>query len=162
MELTQDRLKELLHYSADTGIFTWRVSRGCRKAGSVAGTTPQSPKEYCQIQVEGVQRDAHRLAYFYVYGEWPVEIDHEYRDRSDNRIRGLRNVTHLENQRNLPMLSTNTSGVTGVRKAGKRWRAYIGIGGKTKELGTFKLFEKAKAVRLAAEVAFGYHPNHGK
>ena len=44
----------------------------------------------------------------------------------------------------------------------KSWKAFIGVNGKTINLGSFKDIEAALALRLQAEAAYGFHPNHGK
>lgn len=76
--LTQHRLKELLHYEPETGVFTWKVDsrdggRGHR-SGDTAGTLAQG---YTVIRVGKVVYKAHRLAWLYVHGSFPEhEIDH--------------------------------------------------------------------------------------
>jgi len=71
--LTQERLKELLTYNPDTGVFTRKkVSRGGRwKVGTLDGTG------YIHTRVDYKIYLAHRLAWLYMYGEFPTEtIDH--------------------------------------------------------------------------------------
>ena len=52
MTLTQERLKELLVYDPETGLFTWKVSPAASvKIGDTAGSL-NSPR-YCQIRIEG-------------------------------------------------------------------------------------------------------------
>ena len=163
MELTQARLKELLSYDPETGIFRWRVTRGKAKVGAVAGSG--SGIGYKQITVDGEKYLVHRLAYLYVYGQWPVEqIDHVNGIRSDNRIDNLRVVNRYEQRQNEKRRRTNTSGVTGVcwDKQNKRWRAEIKVNGKRKHLGIFKTFYHAMKARRQAEKDYGFHPNHGK
>ena len=36
--ITYERLRELLDYSSETGLFTWKVDRRRARAGAVAGT----------------------------------------------------------------------------------------------------------------------------
>lgn len=67
--LTAVRLREVLSYDPDTGVFTWRVSRGTAKAGSVAGSPDKDG--YVIIGLYGRLYKAHRLALFHAYGSMP-------------------------------------------------------------------------------------------
>lgn len=98
--LTQARLKEILHYDPDTGIFTRRLDRGPNAPkDSVAGTPDKNG--YIVIKVDFTQYKAHRLAWLYIYGVWPNnQIDHINHIVDDNRIVNLRDVTNSENQAN--------------------------------------------------------------
>ena len=117
-----------------------------------------------RITVYGKRYYSHRLVFLYVSGEFPKhEVDHINHDPSDNRLKNLRLVDHLENHKNTSMKKNNTSGVTGVSwsKACNKWQARIDVGKKGMHLGEFTDIHKAIDVRKAAEVAFGYHQLHG-
>ncbi len=60
--------------------------------------------------------------------------------------------------------SHNTSGVMGVYwvKRLSRWEARISIDNKEIPLGTHAHKSDAIAARKAAEVKYGFHPNHGR
>ena len=150
--ITQERLQSLLTYDPDTGEFRWRVNRGSRgRAGCLAGC--RNNEGYVQIQIGRVKYKAHRLAWLYVHGAHPVEIDHISRVKDDNRIANLRSVTHAQNGQNQKRPRNNTSGHIGVdfyRRSG-RWRARIKIDGKLRDLGYFDSAEDAAAARAAAE-----------
>lgn len=154
--LTAERIREILHYDPDTGVFTWRVPKGKRvKAGSVAGSMESDG--YVRIKIDDRKYRSHRLAWLYVNGCWPIDqLDHINGSRSDNRIANLREATNSENQQNRAMPANNTSGFTGAsfdRVAG-RWKARIRVGGKLCHLGYFSTASEAHAAYLSAKARF--------
>lgn len=98
--LTQDRLRQVLAYDPDTGLFTWLVTLNARgPKGRIAGSV--HPDGYRRINIDGKGYPAHWLAYFYTNNEWPEEhLDHINGERSDNRIVNLRPCTRRQNQQN--------------------------------------------------------------
>lgn len=83
---------------------------------------------------------------------------------SDNRLVNLRFVEERDNNVNKAMPSNNTSGQQGVvwHARDKKWLARISDGKKRIELGRFDNYDDAVAKRKAAELAYGYHENHGR
>lgn len=112
--ITLDRLKQILHYDPETGVWTWLIKPSRRLAqGSVAGTIKQDG--YRQIIFAGQHYYSAVLAWFYMTGEWPTNlVDHENRNRSDDRWLNLREATYSDNGANRKMQSNNTSGYRGV------------------------------------------------
>lgn len=148
-----ERLREILHYDAGTGIFTWVKPTSFRvKVGDQAGV---SCGGYVLIGIDGVQYMAHRLAIYYVTGRDPVlEVDHRNQARSDNRYLNLREVTHkmnIENQR--AAHKRNSTGLLGASHCSKtgRYRAMISVGGKTIHLGRFDTPEQAHKAYVEAK-----------
>ncbi|MFZ2541849.1 MAG: HNH endonuclease [Gallionella sp.] len=146
--LTQTRLKQLLDYNPETGVFTRRVVISNRtKVGDVAGTL--NAKGYIIIRVDGKQYLAHRLAWLCAQGEFPPnEIDHINGIKTDNRICNLRAATRSENAMNQNMNARNTSGFKGVSwsKLRQKWYAHCQVNGKKHYLGCFDTAEKASAI----------------
>lgn len=137
--LTQELLKKELHYDPDTGLF-FRLKTG-KQAGSI-----NKYHKYHLISVHGKQYRLHRLAWFYVYGEWPIaEIDHINGNKSDNSILNLRDVDRSSNMLNMRKPQKNNScGFLGVHKTScGRYRASIGINGKRISIGNFSTPEEA-------------------
>lgn len=157
--ITQQRLKQVINYDPEAGLFTWRERKGNRtKKGGLAG----GPNEYGYIQIciDGKLYKAHRLAWMYVYGFMPSGmIDHINRKTGDNRISNLREVTNEQNQQNSGLRIDSTSGVRGVTWNGRRskWEARIKAGIHRKHLGYFESIEQACAARLAAESKYFTH-----
>ena len=155
-DLTAERLRELLHYDPETGIFTWLNSSSGRgrviKAGAIAGVG--RGHRYIRIGFFGYRNYAHRLAWLYVYGKFPVNhIDHINGNGHDNRIKNLREATHAENHQNTKIRVDNSIGFTGVyfHKTTGKWRAAITANKKTHSLGLFRTPELAYEAYLEAK-----------
>ena len=163
--LTQSDLKEKIHYNPETGNFTWRIKiNGNTNVGSTAGSTSNSNK-YRQIRINGVYYGAHRLAWLYVYGNYPKgQIDHINGVRLDNRIANLRDVSQFENQKNTCLRKNNRTGITGVSWHIKKLKWCANIQGDKKQIsiGGFDDFFEACCARKSAEIKYGYHENHGR
>jgi hypothetical protein len=159
--LTQKRLRELLHYDPESGIFSNRVQRIGSPIGKVVGT-PNS-NGHLQIMISRRLYMAHRLAWLYVYGVWPTSrLDHKNRQKTDNRIANLREVSPSENCQNVDLYTNNTSGLKGVcwRKNEQRWSATICHQHKQIHLGYFDTKESAHlAYRVAATVLHKCNPS---
>lgn len=155
-ELTAEKLRELLHYDPETGVFTRKVSTSNNvKTGDIAGRLVSDG--YIRVKVRNIDYYAHRLAWFYVYGTWPKDqIDHINRDRADNRITNLRDVSCEQNHQNRSKSSNNMSGYPGVywNKRRGKWRAHIKHSQNNVHLGYFETIEEAVAARKAGELKY--------
>ena len=162
--LTQAELKKMLTYNPETGDFTWVTAPAQSvKVGEIAGS--KDTYGYHKIALQRKTYKAHRLAWLYMYGEFPSSpIDHINGVRHDNRIENLRAVTAQQNQQNQKRFKHNTSGVTGVHWHAKaaKWHARIFAGGKRIHLGAFDSLPLAEAARKAAEAKYNFHTNHGR
>lgn len=151
--LNHEYLKSTLHYSVITGQLYWLKSPANNvKAGSVGGYLRKDG--YRKIKVSGKCYLAHRLAWFWVTGEWPInEIDHVNGIKDVNQWLNLREATDSQNRCNTGLPSNNKSGFKGLywNKATKKWRAHIMINKKQKHLGSFDDIEAAYAERIKAE-----------
>lgn len=156
--LTQKRLKVLLTYNPETGIFKRNITSGGKVKGGVAGSKSNG---YNRISIDGSTYMAHRLAFLYMEGYWPeYQIDHINRKRNDNRWQNLRHVTRSCNIKNTGLKSNNTSGVTGVSwwSTQNRYGVYINHKEKPVYVGKFKVFNDAVFARWEAEIKYDY-PN---
>lgn len=145
--LTQARLKEVLAYNPDTGVFSWLIGQGKARVGKQAGCV----QRYRTINIDGKPYKAHRLAWLYVHGVWPEhQIDHINGEKDDNRISNLRDITMHGNMQNRYGLSRTVDLPTGVyRKSANRYTASI-------SLGTFKTVEEAHDAYMAAKRYFHF------
>lgn len=157
-ELNQAELRRILSYDPSTGIFRWRArpdrdqTWNTRFVGEIAGSVLQIGYRYINLNTK--LKTAHRLAWLYMTGEWPIgQVDHINGNRSDNRWINLRAATQIENSANQGIRSTNTSGAKGVSwdAAKGRWKASITVAGKTINIGRYKTLAEAAAARRKAE-----------
>lgn len=148
MAITPERLKELLTYSPDTGLFYWRLSPSRKiRIGQQAGCLCNDG--YIRIRVDGVLHLAHRLAWVLAFGVIPdgMQVDHRNRERSDNKITNLRLATHAQNMRNSSPHRGSRSRFKGVvwDQTGRNWAARICVDRKSRHLGNFATEELAAA-----------------
>jgi hypothetical protein len=156
--LTQKRLKELLHYDPETGLFVWLKNTTTRnQKGTVVGSLNSSG--YIQTSIFGKAYYVHRLVWLYVYGYFPEkDIDHVNQKKNDNRLVNLRESSRSCNMRNTGNMATNISGVRGVSwdKKGRKWAARICINYTSTYIYKHKDFGEAVCHRLAAEQCVGW------
>ena len=168
MPLAQEYLFERLSYDPEDGIFTWNaryirqdykrfdLTWNSRYAGSRAGTIHKIKNSrlcYLRINIDGENYPAHRLAFLYMTGQFPIKgIDHSDGDGLNNRWLNLRLATASENCANSHLHINNTSGFKGVsfHKRKNRYRSSIRVNGKDKHLGYFDIPEIAHAAYVAA------------
>lgn len=162
--ITHDELKATLHYDPSTGEFTRLKAAGRSKKGDVVGYCSHD-RGYKQVGLNYKTYYIHRLAWFYMTGEWPELIDHIDGDTSNNRWANLRNCSMSENMQNMKSsgLSSNTSGHIGVHPYHGKWRAKIRHISNGKRyntvLGTYNTVEEAAAAYKAAKkVLHKFHP----
>lgn len=167
-----DYLRQRLRYDPETGGLFWRFwapyldtqnAWNPRWAGRQVGS-PCARTGYVMFGFDYHTLRAHRVIWAMVYAAWPEQhIDHINHDRADNRLVNLRAADHALNSKNMSLKKNNASGVCGVnwKASHRRWVAQIYAAGQKMHLGLFHDFEKAVAARRAAEVKYGFHPNHG-
>jgi len=156
-KLTQERLKELLDYDPETGLFINKKARGNMKINTIAGHMHHTG--YIMIGVDGKKYLASRLAFLWMEGYFPEnQVDHRDRDRINNKWENLREATNSCNQRNCKIKATNTSGVTGVHWDNRngKWMSHIKINNKLVHLGYHKTFAPAVRSRWEAEMKYGW------
>ena len=157
---TQERLKEVLDYNEDTGVFRWKVSGNGRTLGKVAGER----SVYIIITIDKQKYRAQRLAWMYVTGEDPLqlEIDHEDENKHNNAFSNLRKATRGQNKSNQGARKDNRLGIKGVCKMGNRYKAQIRKNGKTYHIGNYATPEEAhKAYCEEADKIYGEFANYG-
>lgn len=160
-------LRRLVEYDLGTGLFkrkerplseSYMRRSGVKKRqddGKVIGYL--RPDGYVEVSVDGKIYLAHRLAWFYVTGAWPVaEIDHKDTVRHHNAFDNLREATPAQNQANRKVGKSSSSGIKCVVQTSTGWGAYIVASRKFRWLGTFPSAELASAAyELAARQRSG-------
>lgn len=145
-----DELKERLLYDPITGDFTWLTGYQ-RIVGTKAGTPHHGKYIYIRMYKRGYL--AHRLAFLYMTGSFPINvIDHIDGNGMNNSWDNLRAVTIAGNQQNQKTRHTNNkSGLLGVSQRGGVFAAQISVNKKQTYLGSFPTAEEAHQAYLKAK-----------
>ena len=156
-DLTAARLRELLHYDPETGVFRWRVDAGWAgrfKAGTIVGS--ENAYGHLVVNLGGTPRYLHRIAFVLMTGEWPQQaVDHIDGNRQNNAWSNLRDVAQRANTENRRSATRGKKsglplGVSVDRRDG-RIRADITVNGKARSLGRYDTPEEAHAAYLKAK-----------
>lgn len=176
-KISQETLKSLVDYNPETGIFIWKYrdrswfdsnrdwNRWNTMYSGQEAFKVRHPAGFKQGTILGHGQKAHRMAWLYVYGNYPEKIDHINGNNIDNRIINLRDVTDSVNSRNRKTPKNNSSGYMGVsfHKNSGLWKSYINNSeGKTVSLGYFKTIKEAADAYEKGKIEHGYHKNHGR
>lgn len=174
---THTEVESMLRYAPSTGKLFWKVrsakffssQKSCdvwnaqwaeKEAGGL------DSKGYTVVGIFGRCIRAHRLIYFMICGEWPIEqIDHINGVKSDNRWRNLRPASRKGNQRNQKLSVANTSGVKGVIYDARRGTWYFQMrrddGSRYTKSGFTTKEAAAEECRRVREKLHGEFTNHG-
>ncbi len=151
---SHSELLSMVLYDPATGVFTNRTQRSSRaKLGNQCGWT--NAVGYVAISVNNHFCLAHRLAFFYMTGQWPEkEVDHINGNRADNRFINLRSCSREINMQNMRCARIDSKsrliGAYWHKKSGK-WMSRISVSKKPCYLGLFATAEEAHAAYVSAK-----------
>lgn len=148
MLITEENLREMLHYDPETGVWTWLKApkHNARLTGRRAGSL--NPDGYRKIRIDGLAYQSSRLACLYMTSAWPViEMDHENRIRDDDRWDNLREATSSQNKYNTRVRDSNL-GVKNIYCSGNQYMVQIG----KRYIGLYRYIEEAMVVRECMQV----------
>jgi len=96
---------------------------------------------YPTTSIDGVPYRIHRIVFALVHGYLPRYVDHIDRDKANNDISNLREVTNTENCRNTPLRPHSTTKVKGVgQNRSGSYYAYVNTpDGRRRKKATFSL-----------------------
>lgn len=158
--ITAEVLRAIVTYEPDTGVFRWNIRPGQSvHAGQIACN--RRADGYLAMQYQNRLYKAHRLAWLYMTGAWPIEtVDHINRDTADNRWDNLRLASRAQQTANRKTRSK--TGFKGVafcpQKGAKPYRAvFYHRAGQREHLGYF-----ASAADAAAAYAQRALLRHGE
>ena len=140
--LSAEEVRRRLDYDPSTGCFRKR------ETGRIVGYVNSGG--YVHVKIDGRPFLAHRLAYVWMMGQWPEhEVDHQNRNRADNRWANLRPANRSQNTHNTASTRSAT-GAKGVHRSRGRFRAVIMHDGKSLSLGTFATVAEARQAYAGA------------
>ena len=157
-KLTQKYVKADVYYNSESGLFYRK--KIIKKIGGPSkkplGTKTKGGYLICCVS--GKLYYLHRLAWLYIHGYFPEnDIDHIDRDRTNNKISNLREVSRQCNLRNGNQIK-GTSKIKGVNWVNReqKWNARLSLNNHHKSLGNYENFDDAVCARLAGEQCLGW------
>jgi hypothetical protein len=161
--LAYETVKQRIDYDPETGLLTWKVKTGHKRAGKVAGCAHKQNRNYIVVQIDRRTYMAHRIAWLLMTGEHPQEmIDHIDGNSQNNRWSNLRLATNKQNQENQNKInSRNKSGFRGVCyvKGRNKWRACVQHDGVMHYFGEYLTAQDAGDAAKAKRLELYTHNN---
>jgi len=165
-KLTQEKVQKFFTYNKNTGKLYWKSAHSwknrhiinSRNANKEAGVV--SNNGYLIVGLKQKWYKVHRIIWLYIYGYFPENcIDHINRNKTDNRIENLREVSNQCNVRNSKIAKNNKSTIKGVswHKETSKWVVKIRLNGKNYYLGVYRDFYDAVCIRLATEQCLNWN-----
>ena len=154
--MTQDEVRALFDYRDGQLFRKTRPSTNCREGERAGGLT--AGKKYRAVRIDGVRHLEHRIIFLWHHGWLPKgDIDHDNKNKTDNRIENLRAATRSENQHNVPLQKNSTTGCKNVTQHYGKYRVRLSADGKDRFFGHFNDLELADLVAQEARDLY-----HGK
>jgi len=151
-KLTIEILNHALDFDPATGIFLWsHPQSNAVKVGDRAGVVASNGRRY--INIAGEKHMAHRLAWFYIYGDWPQDdVKQPNGNYDDCRKENLVLQSRQQTATNRRVNASSKSGHAGITWSEKRqrWQVHITRDYKQVGLGYFGDLDEAIEVRKAA------------
>jgi hypothetical protein len=145
--------KRLYKYCENTGNFYWKITNTNVKPNQLAGSNHNG---YIRLRIGNKQIFAHRLAWAFVYAEFPKnQIDHIDGNKANNKIVNLRDVTREVNLQNQTKAHVqNELGLQNVRqrKDSKQYQVRINSGKKGFYVGQYENVKDAVQARDIARI----------
>jgi hypothetical protein len=123
--------KELLlnHFEYKDGDLYWKLPFYKRNdlIGKKAGTCTDKKTNRFSVTIYAKHYKLHRLIFLMFHGYMPKEVDHIDGNSLNNKIENLREANRSENNCNVGLKKTNTSGYKGVHwdKNRKKWMVTV-------------------------------------
>lgn len=165
-----ETLNQLFDYRAASGLLFWKprpremftsamqFARWNKYyAENLAGRVTRAG--YRSVKIFGDGYQAHRIIWKMVTGGEPGEIDHINRDKLDNRMANLREVTRSENMKNKGLIASNTSGQRHIvwMPRLRKWTIQLTVPGKgQRQLAWCDTIEEAVEMRDRLYTELGY------
>ena len=146
----------MISYDPETGFFYRKFFTQGHGFGVRADQ--KGPKGYLEIRIQYkkqiiFRKLAHVVAYAYSYGNYSNKlIDHINRNKQDNRIENLREVSYIQNANNSKSHNSLPKGIK-LTKNGK-YQASITMNYITHHIGTYDTIGEAESARLKAEADY--------
>ena len=115
--MTEELLKECVHYNSETGVFTRKKKTTGSKGtpGTILGAVSHG---YLTLYIERKRYSLHRLAFMYMTGIMPDMVDHINGNKSDNRWLNLRSCTRSQNNKNVIASKNSKTGYLHIHPDG--------------------------------------------